>query len=107
MWFLIPGGTSFTLWTSIAIAGDQPENVNYAVIITNGESDATDAESEALLLRQAGAVVLAIGVGPDINHALLVSITAAGEKVYTVPSFDDLEENPTLLVETICPGTRE
>ena len=96
--------TDSMLFNTFGIQGDQIGVQNYAILITNGDSEAAAAETEAQLLRDTGAIIITIGVGTGIDPNLLSNIAGSTGQSFDVDDFQELENKANLAVEFICPG---
>ena len=87
------------------VSGDDVTRV--ALIVTDGESD-NEAETmaEAVLLRDAGVSVLAMGVGGWVRRAELEGMASHPKQrnVFTVDRYEALFQIADPLMETVCDG---
>ena len=90
------------------MTGDRTEVRNFAVVVTDGESDHENAVREGDLLRQDGTTIVTIGVGPNANRDLLWKISGGDDDlVFHQVDFAQLEQNRNLLMGAVCPGFGE
>nr|KAG5712283.1 hypothetical protein BaRGS_023862 [Batillaria attramentaria] len=73
------------------------------ILLTDGRSINTRAtELQAQLLRQAGARIITIGVGSNVNHQELEAVASDVQHSFSVASFSALQSIKDELVATAC-----
>ncbi|XP_053401477.1 uncharacterized protein LOC123550590 isoform X2 [Mercenaria mercenaria] len=88
-----------------AAHGDRPKVPNVAIVVTDGRSSsATATAAEAKKLRDAGAIVLAIGVGSGVSKTELNAIATDPDSthVFAADNFDALKSLKALLSTKAC-----
>jgi hypothetical protein len=76
-----------------SLAGAPTEHVRHMVVLTDGLPNPTspdDAAHAAEVARASGITISTIGLGPDVDPALLVRIAGAPERYYEAPDAEDL-----------------
>jgi Mg-chelatase subunit ChlD len=76
--------------------GRRPEAQPVAILLTDGLQNQAEAPNAAVLaqadrLKAAGALVYTIGLGGDIDHALLGAVASTPDRAYTSPTAAELE----------------
>ncbi|CAH1241297.1 COL6A3 [Branchiostoma lanceolatum] len=94
-------------------AGDRPMSPNILVVATDGESS-DDQRTPAEVLRNAGTLVYAVGIGAGVSGTTLLDISGDSSRVLQATDFASLEVIGRELQEFICdaaycgdPGTPE
>ena len=84
--------------------GDRPDVPNYAVVITDGNAnereDETDDEASAL---QNKAKVLVLGITNKVSAATLETIATNSDSIFTADFFDVLLDELSPMVTAACP----
>ncbi|CAH1783538.1 unnamed protein product [Owenia fusiformis] len=89
--------------------GDRPDAINLMMIITDGKSTVKQdkTEIEARRAKEAGAVIIAIGIGEkdlSINDLNVMASDPDQAYVFTVKTYSDLEKIKDTLITRACPA---
>ncbi|CAH1773019.1 unnamed protein product, partial [Owenia fusiformis] len=85
-------------------AGDRPNVVNVAIIITDSESNVNHEMTvpEARLVKEDGITVLGVGIGLSERRHELEGIASAPQLVHFVHDYESLINNTASLTDPIC-----